>query len=86
MKLLAVMMSLIFFLVFLPCTVLAGPAFSGIAANADSAETVVNNPAGMMRLKQPSVYGNPKIFYTRSEASASDVNINTRRIAAYPST
>jgi len=46
----------------------AGPGFSGITANADTAETVVNNPAGMMRLRKPSIYGNPLILYTRSES------------------
>jgi len=79
MKLLAVMMSLILLVVFLPCTVLAGPAFSGITATADSAETVVNNPAGMMRLKQPSVYGNPLIFYTRTEDAATVKNTGETR-------
>ena len=60
---LAVIVSLIFYVVLLPGAVLAGPAFSGITANADSAQTVVNNPAGMTRIKQPSVYGNPMVFY-----------------------
>lgn len=50
-----------------PSAFSAGPAFSGIAANADSAETTVNNPAGMTRLKQKSFYGNPLIIYTNSE-------------------
>ena len=67
MKVPAVIMMIVFFVILIPGAVLAGPAFSGISANADSAETVVNNPAGMTRLKQPSVYGNPLIFYTRSE-------------------
>jgi len=67
MKVPAVIMMIVFFVIFIPGAVLAGPAFSGISANADSAETVVNNPAGMTRLKQPSVYGNPLIVYTRSE-------------------
>lgn len=46
----------------------AGPGFSGIAANADTAETVVNNPAGMMRLRKPSIYGNPMVLYMKSES------------------
>lgn len=44
----------------------AGPAFSGIAANADTAETVYLNPAGMTRLKQPSIYMSPMILYTEN--------------------
>jgi len=43
-----------------------GPAFSGIAATADSAETVVSNPAGMTRFNEPAIYGNPMIIYTKS--------------------
>jgi long-chain fatty acid transport protein len=35
----------------------AGPAFSGIFASADSAETVYNNPAGMTRLKGTQMTG-----------------------------
>jgi long-chain fatty acid transport protein len=45
----------------------AGPAFSGLAAKADTAETVYLNPAGMSRLKGPSWYGNPQVMYTDSE-------------------
>lgn len=45
----------------------AGPAFTGLAANADTAETVYLNPAGMTRLKQPSWYGNPMLMYTESK-------------------
>ena len=33
-----------------PCSYAAGPAFSGIFASANNAETVYNNPAGMTRL------------------------------------
>ena len=44
----------------------AGPAFSGITATADTAETVYLNPAGMTRLKEPSFYGNPMTLYTES--------------------
>jgi len=44
----------------------AGPAFSGITAKADTAETVFLNPAGMTRLKRPSFYGNPMILYTEN--------------------
>ena len=36
-----------------PFAFAGGPAFSGIAAPADSAETAVSNPAGMTRLEQP---------------------------------
>jgi long-chain fatty acid transport protein len=71
---LAVIVSLIFYVVLLPGAVLAGPAFSGITANADSAQTVVNNPAGMTRIKQPSVYGNPMVFYARSESEGTVKN------------
>ncbi len=59
--------NLVFFMVLLPGAASAGPGFSGITATADSAETVVNNPAGMTRLKQPSIYGNPMIVYLKSE-------------------
>ena len=45
----------------------AGPAFSGMTANADTAETVATNPAGMMRLDRPSFYANPMVIYTDSE-------------------
>ncbi len=45
----------------------AGPAFSGIAATADTAETFSSTPAGMTRLKRSSLYGNPMILYPRSE-------------------
>lgn len=45
----------------------AGPAFSGIVATADSAETTVKNPAGMTRLKEGSFYGNPMVLYTKSK-------------------
>ena len=67
MKVNALIASLVFLSVMVPCMAAAAPAFSGITANADSAETVVNNPAGMTRLTQPSVYGNPLIFYTKSK-------------------
>lgn len=67
MKLSSLTTALVLFIAFLPGPVFAGPAFSGITANADSAETVVNNPAGMTRLKRPSVFGNPLIFYTHSK-------------------
>lgn len=54
-------------LVIIPDAFATGPGFSGITALADSAETVATNPAGMMRLKKPSIYGNPLIFYSDSE-------------------
>jgi long-subunit fatty acid transport protein len=50
-----------------PSAFSTGPAFSGIAATADSAETTVNNPAGMTRLKEASFYGNPSVIYTRNK-------------------
>ena len=43
----------------------AGPAFTGLAAKADTAETVFLNPAGMSRMKKPAWYGNPQIMYTK---------------------
>jgi long-chain fatty acid transport protein len=43
-----------------------GPAFTGLSAKADTAETVYLNPAGMARLKQPSLYGNLMILYTEN--------------------
>jgi long-chain fatty acid transport protein len=48
-----------------------GPGFSGIAATADSAETVSSNPAGMARLTKPSLYGNPMVIFTTSETEFS---------------
>jgi len=44
----------------------AGPAFSGITASADTAETVYLNPSGMTRLKRPSFYVSSMILYTES--------------------
>ncbi|MBW1753605.1 MAG: outer membrane protein transport protein, partial [Deltaproteobacteria bacterium] len=62
-----VVMMLTGFLHGMPSSVIAaGPAFSGIAANADTAETVYLNPAGMTRLKRPSFYVSPMILYTES--------------------
>jgi long-chain fatty acid transport protein len=51
-----------------------GPAFSGIAAKADTAETVYLNPAGMTRLTRPSWYGNPMIMYTESNTEVTIEN------------
>ncbi|UCD35909.1 MAG: outer membrane protein transport protein [Nitrospiraceae bacterium] len=45
----------------------AGPAFTGLAAKADTAETVYLNPAGMSRMKEPMWYGTPQIMYTENE-------------------
>jgi long-chain fatty acid transport protein len=45
----------------------SGPGFSGITANADSAETVITNPAGMTRFSEPTIYGNPMVIYTKSK-------------------
>lgn len=49
----------------------AGPAFSGLAATADSAETVASNPAGMARLTESSFFGNPMVVVTKSETDFS---------------
>ncbi|MEE8414724.1 MAG: outer membrane protein transport protein [Desulfobacterales bacterium] len=49
----------------------AGPAFTGLAAKADTAETVFLNPAGMSRMKQPAFYGNPQFIYTESNTEVS---------------
>jgi long-chain fatty acid transport protein len=46
--------------------VAAGPAFTGLAAKADTAETVFLNPAGMSRMTKPVWYGNPQVMYTES--------------------
>ncbi len=75
MKVLALITSVVFLVVQLPGVVAAAPAFSGITANADTADTVVSNPAGMMRFKQPSGYVNTMIFTTHSETevTASDI-------------
>jgi long-chain fatty acid transport protein len=79
MKLPALLMSLVLFVVLFPGAVSAGPAFSGITANADSAETVVNNPAGMTRLKEPSLFGNPLVFYTNSTDEATVKSTGQKR-------
>jgi long-chain fatty acid transport protein len=47
-------------------TLAAGPAFTGLAAKADTAETVYLNPAGMSRMKEPAWYGNPQTMYMES--------------------
>lgn len=73
-RFLAVIVSLIFYVVLLLGAVLAGPAFSGIIANTDSAQTVVNNPASMTRIKQPGVFGNSIVFYARSESEVTVKN------------
>lgn len=44
----------------------AGPAFTGLAAKADTAETVYLNPAGMALMKKTAWYGNPQVIYTDS--------------------
>jgi long-chain fatty acid transport protein len=62
---------LAFFVAGMPTPALAtGPAFTGIVAKADTAETVSLNPAGMTRLKRPSLYGNPMIMYVNSNTEA----------------
>jgi long-chain fatty acid transport protein len=48
-----------------------GPAASGIAAKADTAETVSLNPAGMTRLDKASWYGNPMVMYTKNTTKIS---------------
>ncbi len=72
MKILTVIACAVSMLLAPVSTVLAlGPAFSGIAANADSAETVVRNPAGMTRFNEPAIYGNPMVIYTKSSTEIS---------------
>ena len=44
----------------------AGPAFTGLAAKADTAETVYLNPAGMSRMNESAWYGNVMVMYTES--------------------
>ncbi len=44
----------------------ADPAFTGLAAKADTAETVFLNPAGMTRFKEPAWYVNLQVIYTDS--------------------
>ncbi len=44
----------------------AGPAFTGLAAKADTAETVYLNPAGMSRMKETTWHGNVQVMYTES--------------------
>jgi len=64
MKLLSVITYSILTLSFMASNAFAlGSGFSGITASADSAETVVSNPAGMTRIKQPSLYGNMLVAY-----------------------
>lgn len=58
-----------------------GPAFSGIAATADSAETVVSNPAGMTRFNEPAVYGNPMIIYTKSSTEITACAVANPKVA-----
>jgi long-chain fatty acid transport protein len=72
MKHFASIMSCFFLvLVTIPYSFAAGPAFSGITANADKADTVVANPAGMMRLKQPSWYVNSWVLYMDNKTDIS---------------
>jgi long-chain fatty acid transport protein len=74
MKTVAVIAGFFFLFVLISTASAAGPGFSGVTANADSAETAATNPAGMTRIKKPSIYGNPMILYTKSETefNASD--------------
>lgn len=48
-----------------------GPAASGIAAKADTAETVSLNPAGMTRLDKASWYGNPMVMISKNKTRIS---------------
>lgn len=59
-------MALLLF-VLAPGVFAAGPAFSGLTATADSAETVTANPAGMTRFKKPEFYAAPMLLYTESK-------------------
>lgn len=74
MKTVATIAGFFFLLILISSASAAGPGFSGVTANADSAETAATNPAGMTRIKKPSIYGNPMILYTKSETeiNASD--------------
>jgi len=63
--------SLALILVLSPVVLTAAPALAGITANADSAETVTNNPAGMARLQKSTGYLNPLIIYMNSKDETS---------------
>lgn len=67
----AIITSLSLLFILSPVVLKAAPALSGITANADSAETVTNNPAGMSRLEKPSGYVNPLIIYMNSKDETS---------------
>lgn len=82
MKIRTVMTTFALFTVLIPGVVAAAPAFSGMSANADTADTVVNNPAGMMRFKQPSGYGNPLVFYTNSKTEVTASETGQRRTSS----
>ena len=56
-----------------------GPAFTGFAAKADTAETVFLNPAGMTRLERPSFYGNPLILYTENSTEITAEGVEGKR-------
>ncbi|NOR67292.1 MAG: hypothetical protein GQ528_08045 [Woeseiaceae bacterium] len=56
-----------------------GPAFTGFAAKADTAETVYLNPAGMARLERPSFYGNPLILYTENSTEITAEGVEGKR-------
>lgn len=55
----------------------AGPAFTGVAATADTAETAASNPAGMARLEKPSFYGSPMVIFTASETEFDSQNLGS---------
>lgn len=55
----------------------AGPAFTGVAATADTAETAASNPAGMARLEKPSFYGSPMMIFTTSETDFDSQNLGS---------
>lgn len=55
----------------------AGPAFTGVAATADTAETAASNPAGMARLEKSSFYGSPMVVFTTSETEFMSQNLGS---------
>lgn len=89
MKFLAVAMHTIIVLFCLVSSAIAiGSGFAGITATADSAETVVSNPAGMTRLKQPCLYGNLLFAYSndKDQTSVTSTNFNFEQTSSGDST
>ncbi|WP_156906657.1 OmpP1/FadL family transporter [Desulforegula conservatrix] len=56
-----------------------GPGFAGVTANADTAETVVTNPAGMTRFKKASGYGSPMVVYMKSETKITETETGRKQ-------